>query len=152
MGEPNKFLDVNMEVNDLAEFMFVKNVNNVSLELSLGGIENNKDLFCFVLDLFCKGLVLMFGADGKSVNIEDITMDNFQMLSEKMICAGIHVNLQMFPADISDENGQPQRAMLNLDEINTASEHQPLESYEFKVQNASHTYIVSFNLVHRVLQ
>lgn len=151
MGGPAEFIDVNMQVNDLAEFMFVKNINNVVLDLSLGGIENNKDLFCFFLDLFCKGLVMMFGNGSNSVSIEDITLDNFQQLKEKMLCAGISTNLQVFPADIPDESEQPQRAMLNLDEINATTDDKALDQYEFKVTNTQNTYIVSFNLVHRVL-
>lgn len=151
MGEQNQFLDVNMGVGDLAEFMFVRNVNHAILDLALGGIENNKDLFCFILDLFCKGLVLMFGNETRSVNIEDITMDNFQLLKQKMLCAGINISLQVFPADLVSEDGQTQRAMLNLDEINASADNLPLEAYEFKVQNTQSTYVISFNLVHRVL-
>lgn len=145
------FIDVNMEVNDLAEFMFLKNENNVVLELSLGGIENNKDLFCFLLDIFCKGLVLMFGNGTKSVNIDDITLDNFTKIKEKMLCAGININLQMFPSDIIDETGVAPRAQLNLDEINMAEDNIELQEYEFKVMNATSTYVISFNLVHRQL-
>jgi hypothetical protein len=145
------FMDVNMEVNDLAEFMFLKNENNVVLELSLGGIENNKDLFCFLLDIFCKGLVLMFGNGTKSVNIEDITLDNFTKIKEKMLCAGININLQMFPSDIIDDTGVAPQAQLNLDEINMADDNIQLQEYEFKVMNATTTYVISFNLVHRQL-
>lgn len=145
------FMDVNMEVNDLAEFMFLKNENNVVLELSLGGIENNKDLFCFLLDIFCKGLVLMFGNGTKSVNIEDITLDNFTKIKEKMLCAGININLQMFPSDIIDDTGVAPQAQLNLDEINMADDNIQIQEYEFKVMNATTTYVISFNLVHRQL-
>ena len=43
---------VDMHINNLAEFMFLRNVNDAKLVMSLGGIEDAKDLFYFCLDLF----------------------------------------------------------------------------------------------------
>lgn len=140
---------VDMKIDHLAEFMFTKNTNNAQLQLSLGGIENNKDLFFFCLDIFCKGLVLMFGNGSNSVNVEDITMDNFSAIREKMLCAGIDVKLTVYPADIDDENPVQQPA-INLDDINSNDNDLPLQEYEFKVTTPTMIYIISFNIVHRV--
>ena len=93
----------------------------------------------------------MFGNGTKSVNIEDITLDNFTKIKEKMLCAGININLQMFPSDIIDDTGVAPQAQLNLDEINMADDNIQLQEYEFKVMNATTTYVISFNLVHRQL-
>ena len=76
-------LEVDMHVNDLAEFMFTKNKSNALIELSLGGIENNKDLFFFCLDLFCKGLVILHGTENK-VDLDSITMEQFGDIKNKM--------------------------------------------------------------------
>lgn len=145
-----QYYDVEMQINDLAEFMFIRNVNNVIIDLCLGGIQNNKDLFYFCLDLFCKGLVLLFGNGGNSVNIEDLTADNFALIRDKMLCAGVDVKLLALPSDIEDAEGNPVVAALNLDEINAAVDTLPLSQYEFKVVNQAMLYIVSFDIIHRV--
>lgn len=149
------YRDVELQVDELAEFMFVRNENNVVLDLSLGGIENNKDLFFFILDMFCKGLVLMFGDGGNSVDIDAITYDNYLQIKEKMMCAGINVNLSYYPSDIEFDDGttveMSKRAILNLDEINDAPDNKPLEEYVFKILTIKNQFIVSFNLIHRVL-
>jgi hypothetical protein len=144
------YLDVEMQINDLAEFMFTKNVNNVVIDLCLGGIQNNKDLFYFCLDLFCKGLVIMFGNGSNSVDIEDLTADNFALIREKMLCAGVVVKLVALPSDIDDMEGNPVKASLNFDEINASGDNLPLSQYEFKVTNKLMLYIVSFSIVHQV--
>lgn len=151
------FHDVELHVDDLAEFVFRRNVNNVPLELSLGGIENNKDLFFFCLDLFCKGLVLTRG-DGQTVNLEDISMEDFTTIKTKMVCAGIEPTLQVFPSDVDtvseidlDENGnQIKRNKLNIDELNAMDDSSPIESFLFRVTNIDMTYVVSFKIVHNI--
>lgn len=142
-----------MEVSDLADFMFKRNVNNVVLDLSLGGIENNKDFFYFILDLFCKGLVLLFGGEENSVDVDTITMDNFKIVKEKMLCAGININMAYYPNDIDLQDGEvvdmSKRTVLNLDEINSSPDNKPLEEYVFKLLTIKNQYIISFNLLHR---
>ena len=146
------FRDVELEIDELANFMFKRNDNNVVLELSLGGIENNKDLFYFILDLFCKGLVMMFGNETNSVDVDTITFDNFLSIKEKMLCAGIQVNMEHYPNDIplNDENIS-KRAIINTDEINEAEDNKPLNEYIFKLYSLKNQYIISFSLIHRVL-
>lgn len=153
-GSGALYRDVEMEVSDLADFMFKRNVNNVVLDLSLGGIENNKDLFYFILDLFCKGLVLLFGGEENSVDVDAITLEDFNVVKEKMGCAGININLLVYPSDIELQDGNvvemSKRTLLNLDEINNAPDNKPLEEYVFKLLTLKNQYVISFNLIHRV--
>lgn len=153
MSGGSLYRDVEMEVSDLADFMFKRNVNNVVLELSLGGIENNKDLFFFILDLFCKGLVLLFGGEDNSVDVDTITMDNFNIVKEKMLCAGININMAFYPNDIDLQDGEvvemSKRALLNLDEINASPDNKPLDEYVFKLLTIKNQFVISFNLLHR---
>jgi hypothetical protein len=147
-----EFRDIELEIDDLAEFMFKRNDNNVVLELSLGGLENNKDLFYFILDLFCKGLVMMFGNGTNSVDVDTITYDNFMSIKEKLLCAGIQVNMEYYPNDIpSDEAGTEKRAVINTDEIINASDDKQLNEYIFKLFTLKNQYLISFSLIHRVL-
>jgi hypothetical protein len=155
-----QFYEVDMQIDDLAKFLFKENVNNVTIELSLGGIADNKDLFFFCLDLFCKGLVMLYGQGSKSVSIENITQEQFNQLQSKMICAGVKANLSIFPLDIdvdiqvsTEEEGNEtvkSVSVLNIDELNDAPNDKPLPEYEFKLINHDVMYVVNFNLVHTV--
>jgi hypothetical protein len=152
------FYEVDMEIDDLANFLFTKNINNITTGLSLGGIADNKDLFFFCLDLFCKGLVIMFGEGKNSVSIDSITTEQFIKLQSKMLCAGIKVNLHTLPLDIDvditvsteDEGNEKTFSILNIEELTNAPNDKPLSEYEFKLINHDMMYVVNFNLVHRV--
>jgi hypothetical protein len=141
------FLDVDMQINDLAEFIFVKNVNNVPIEISMDGIENNKDMYYFCLDLFCKGLILLFSNDGRSVSVEDLTFEDFGIVKTKMSCAGIRVTLDV--QEISIETLQ-NKSLTNLTDIEKEDEHKPLEDYKFILNTIPFYYTISFSLFHNV--
>ena len=154
----HNFYEVDMEIDDLASFLFTKNINNITTELSLGGIADNKDLFFFCLDLFCKGLVILYGQGKRSVSIDSITQEQFNRLQSKMLCAGIKVCLAILPLDIDidirvtteDECNEKTISVLNIEELNNAPNDKPLPEYEFKLISHDLMYVVNFNLVHRV--
>lgn len=146
-------LNVEMHINDLADFMFVKNVNDAIIGLQMDGIEDNKDLFYFCLDLFCKGLVLMYG-NGNSVNVDEISMEQFTSIQKKMKNAGILVHLSVFE-DIDDndnssdsDNGDHDKASVNIDHIESLPNTLPINEYMFVLRNGTHVYRVTFDLVH----
>lgn len=135
--------DVDMHVNDLAEFLFLKNVNNVKIELTLGGIESNKDLFCFCLDLFCKGIVLLFSEDGTRVHVEDMTYEQFEKVKVKLACAGVDASLEV-------KERASDVIFTNLMEIDMDVDNKPVDEYEFRLQNLTHIYKLSFSFKHNM--
>lgn len=141
-------MDVDMHINDLAEFMFLRNVNDAKLALSLGGIEDHKDLFYFCLDLFCKGIVLMYGQGSNKVNIDDITQDQFMLLHKKMLCAGIKVTLDVYE-DLPCEAKQ-EGPSLNIGDIEQEPSFLPLNDYRFILRAINMVYQVTFDIIHMV--
>jgi hypothetical protein len=137
------FLDVEMEIEDLAEFMFIKNTHNVPLQLTMGGLENNKDVYYFCLDLFCKGLVLLFSKDGQSVSIEELSFNDFDIVRAKMACAGIRVSLDVIPSSNEHIQNKP---ITNLQDISIEDDNRNLEEYKFILNTLPYQYIVSFAL------
>jgi hypothetical protein len=129
-----------MEVDDFADFMFAKNINNAQIELSLGGVENNKDLFCFFVDLMCKGLVILFGKDNR-IELEQLTIDDFNTAKKKMGLAGIEVILNITP------NAENLPVSLNIREIEMFPDNAPIDTYFFKVVGLTMVYEIRFRLV-----
>lgn len=130
------YIHVDMEVNDFAYFMFKKNVNDAIIELSLGGVENTKDLFCFLVDLLCKGLVISFGNNSNRIEIDDLTIDDFQVIKKKMGLAGIEVNLNLLP------NIESLPPNVNIRDLDFLPDNDHLEKYIFRV--------VSFNIIYEI--
>lgn len=158
-------LNVDMHIDNLAHFMFIRNINNALVELSLGGIENNKDLFYFCLDLFCKGLVLLFGKDGK-VSIDSLILDDFIQVKRKMALAGIDVKLDIYkiPKDSDDNesnnvapalvNAPPDvpeaRNAINIPEIESIHDNLELKEFVFRLKMDRVIYNISFELKHNL--
>ena len=137
-------LNVMMHVDHLAEFMFTKNVNNAYIELTLNGLQNTKDMFFFCLDLFCKGLVFMFGVNYR-VNVQELTLENFQQLRDKMRLAGIEITFDAQPPDVDMPKDE---LFINLQELHDAPEELALKDYKFILKCTDFTYVVSFDLFH----
>jgi hypothetical protein len=144
--------EVIMSINDLADFLFLKNTNNIVINLSIKtGLDNARDLFCFCFDLFCKGLVLVCG-DGQKVDIHSLTQDDIGRVNSKLHLAGIKANVQVFPAEtpLEDLRDLWIQNFLNVQSIRESSDSLRFEDYHFDLQTCSFVYKVSFEIVHNV--
>lgn len=157
-------MSLEIEVDQLADFLFIKNSKDAIIDLELGGIEDNKDLFYFCLDLFCKGLILLFGKDN-SLIIEDISQDQFMIIKQKLSNAGIGVSLDILELEQIKQEKELKDIIEGPDDIPTQSlypyvdfktlEYLPnnlsLSSYYFDINLSEKlTYRISFDLFHRV--
>lgn len=151
-----------IEVNELARFLYTDNNQDAVIELSLGGIEDNKDLFYFCLDLFCKGLVMLFGDNNKLV-INNITTEQFESIKRKMGNAGIQVDLAVLTfdrkIDIHDDDGLPEDLPasalypnINIKDIELLPNSLSLTDYKFEINlSPTLTYQITFNLFHKTV-
>lgn len=143
MDKVSSILSLDMNIDDFADFVFIKNVNDAQLEISLGGVEHNKDLFCFFVDLMCKGLVLIYGNmndDNKlSVDIESLTIDNFEFIKKKMALAKIKVILDVYPNELKLPSGVNIRELIEI-----MPNDAPLEDYIFIVTSQNIICSVQF--------
>lgn len=152
-----------IQVEELAEFIFLRNKNNAIVEMSLGGIEDTKDLFFFCLDMFCKGLVMLYGENNRLI-INDINEEQFNVIQQKLKAAGIQTCLytdtsqddvdtpqldKKFTADAPpDVSRYP---YVNIEEINAMPSNLDIEQYIFKIKlKPDLTYCVQFRLFHKV--
>ena len=56
---------MNIDVNDLATFIFKQNIDNNQLYINITSLKTHKQLFFLLFDLFCKGLLILYGSDNK---------------------------------------------------------------------------------------
>ena len=133
-------MHVNMHIDNFADFMFLKNTQDAIIDLSLGGIESSKDLFCFLVDLLCKGLVLLFGSNG-SVELESITENDFELVVKKMSNAGIKVMIEVKPNHTGRSLG------IVFDE---QANFPKLEEYFMDIIANDRIYHIRFELIHQI--
>jgi hypothetical protein len=143
--------DMDMSLNDLTEFLFLKNYTNKQIGISLNGIDTSRDLFCFCLDILCKGLVLLFGKDNKVV-LQDLSYDDFNKVNEKMKCMGIRCHLETFEVETPQETiiDLWTQNVLNIHRIHTSNENLKLEEYHFDIQTKEFIYRIRFELIHNI--
>lgn len=130
---------VELEVDDLAEFIFIRNKTNTKIELEIqNGIKNNKDLFCFIIDLLCKGLIYLFGVDNK-VEIDDLSLDDFALVSARMQAVGIKIHMDVVP----NIDHLPPKVTTNADFL---PDNLVVREYQFQITSAFNIYKLSFEL------
>lgn len=133
-------LNVELEIDDLAEFLFKKNKNNALVQLELNGIDDTRDLFCFCIDLLCKGLVLLYGNEKSSVDVDDISFEQFSIIVNKLKNAGIILDLRV---ENNDSNLPPGIDMGSVYKSKVVTE---LHNYEFCIRSLTRQYVVGFSL------
>jgi hypothetical protein len=138
-----------MDFSDFANFLFLRNTDGKSLEINLHGIQSSKELFCFCLDILCKGLILLFGNDNK-VSLKDLTIENFETVCNRMKCIGIecHLNLTEVETPVEKLIDIWTQNFLNMQAVNDMEENMALEDYKFELQTAVCIYRITFSVIH----
>ncbi len=140
-----------LEVEQLAQYIFVDNVYNKQIGLDIHGLGHSKDLFCFCLDLFCKGIVLIASNGTRRADVDSLTPEQFETISKKMLLAGIKCNLQMIPLDkpLTPEDSQTLLHHSIL-KIQTMPENLLIKEYSFTIKLQNMLCTVRFDIVHVV--
>lgn len=138
-----------MDFSDFASYLFLQNAEGKVLEINLHGIQNSKELFCFSLDMLCKGLVLLYGNDNK-VSLKELSIDNFYTVSKKLKAIGIECHLDLVEVETPTDNLVDlwSQNFLNMQMVNDMPDDLPLDAYTFELQTASHIYKITFSTTH----
>ena len=149
MSNPFEHFD-ELEVDDFAKFVFLHNESNKHISLSLSGIDTTKDLFCFCLDMLCKGIVLLFGGEDKRVAVQDLSFENFESVCDKMKCLGIKCTLQTFETEETIESSLDLwvQNILNIQRIQNSEDNKNLTEYHFDILTTNTLYRVTFDVLH----
>ena len=132
---------LDLKVDDLANFIFVQNVNNAIVHVELDGLKDSYDLFCFCIDLLCKGIVILFSGDNHKINIDSVTLDQFGIIKQKLACLGIQANL-----DVTPNTNDFKPCVTIVQRID--KERNTLDEYNLKITSPIHIFIISFKITH----
>jgi len=130
------YYNASVGIDEFVDFIFIKNNNNINIELP---VENNKELLCFCIDLMCRGLVLLFGSN-KRIELDNISMNDFEIIKNKMALAGIHINLNIIP------NIENKPIRVNIRDIDNYPDNLNLKDFKFTVITLDFIYSVTFEI------
>jgi hypothetical protein len=126
-------------IHELATLLFKKNNNGSELLLGLEEhIRSNKDLFSFCFQLFCSGLVILYG-DGEKVLLNELSIDHLETVKTKLKCAHIHIKTVSYDLDtailldIVDKDHASKDALVlttSIAKLNAMERNERLEDYE----------------------
>ena len=135
-----------VEFNELIDFIFLKNNNNKKIILELDNLKNTKDLFSFCLDLFCKGMVILYGNEDRKVNINELSMEQIQIVVDNLSYAGIHTIIQI--KDFIENSDYTMNEILNksFNELIDNEKNNNLSDYKFTLKIDKMYYIIQFDV------
>tara|TARA_Y100000389_G_scaffold184550_1_gene203109 strand:- start:934 stop:1410 length:477 start_codon:yes stop_codon:yes gene_type:complete len=86
-------------IHDLSKHIFKNNDEGHDMLLGLEeSVKTNKELFSFCFQLFCNGLVLLYG-DGQKLLLNALSMEQLDTIRAKLKCVHIHVKIATYDLD-----------------------------------------------------
>ena len=139
--------DIN--VNDLARYIFIKNRFDKEIILNIkNGINNTNDLYHLILDLFFKGIILLHGIDNKfelnTINIEQITV-----VVNKLQNANIYtcIETKELTDEIRNIENIHQHIITESFEISRHMDSNELNNYKFNIILNDLLYEIHFDIL-----
>lgn len=157
----------NVNYEELIKHIYENNKRK-RIVIQTESINTTKDLFYFCLDLFCKGLLYLFGDENNRVRIDTMTLSQIQEVIDKLGYTGImtiiHVENTSNFMKIKDEHGYTvddlsltqnndvsitspsQFVQGSLNNIKNQPDNQDLGLYKFHLVNKDMIYIIHFEI------
>jgi hypothetical protein len=156
----------NVNYNELIEYIYKKNKSK-RIVIQTESINTTKDFFYFCLDLFCKGLLYLYGDEHNRVRIDTMTLPQIQEVIDKLGYTGImtiiHVEQSSDFMNNKEHHGYGDHFSLthqnavffsspsqfvqgSLNNIEKKPDNQDLSSYKFHLVNKDLIYIIHFEI------
>ena len=140
-----------IETDQLANFIFLENKTDKYINIEIDGIRDSRDMFMFCLELLYKGISMMYDTQQTGIDIDGLTEDQFKAIKQKLLLAGIDVNLHMEPIRSPVVITHPTKQHV-VDEPIVLGSTQPqtytLEHHHLVISTERAMYDISFALVH----
>lgn len=146
-----------IDVSELAKYIFVKNEKQSEIMINITCLKTQKELFFLLFDLFCKGLILMYGKDNR-MTLNTLGMDQFEEVKQKLRCAHIQLSLVLYDKDTAElldlipnnmtDNHERTIITQSLAKIRAEKENLDLKEYVFHLYMNDILYCINFDILH----
>jgi hypothetical protein len=144
-----------IDVQDLANFIFVENQNNLNVIIEINSIKSNQELFFFLFDLLCKGLILVYGEKGSNkVCLNHLTIEQFEFMKTKFKNAHIKLDIVIYDhstamlLDLLDENYKKRNLIKeSMSKLELMKNNEPLKDYVFNILIEDNLFCINFEII-----
>ena len=143
---------INIEVDELAEYIFKTNQCN-QIYINVRCLKSTKELFFFLFDIFCKGIVLLYGKNKKTL-LNNLQLYQFEEIKEKLRYAHIKLNLEIYNKDtailldmMKEANNEKMIIQQSIDDIINMNDNEDLSKYVFKIFMNESLFCIHFEII-----
>ena len=147
---------LNINVNELANYIFKINTDK-ELFLNINSLKTKKELFFFLFDIFCKGIILMYGENNK-MKLNNLELHQFEEIKTKLKYAHIGMNLIIYDKktaqilDLIPPNDQEIKEkniiQNSIDNIVKLPDDEDLKNYIFNLYMNDTLFCINFDILH----
>lgn len=148
--------NMSIDVNDLANFIFKVN-DDKELFLNVKSLKTKKDLFFFLFDIFCKGIILLYGKDNK-MKLNSLELHQFEEIKQKLRFAHIQLNLITYDKETAkvleylpdnDDDIQEKNIIQgSIDKIMEMDDNDDLSKYIFHLYMNDTLFCINFDILY----
>lgn len=146
----------NIDITELAQYVF-KNESESSIFIKINCLKTTKELFFLLFDLFCKGLIILFG-DNNRILLNKLDMDQFDKVRAKLKLAHVDLNLHLYDKETailldmipsnSDDRFEKTIIQNSLNKIHQMGDNEDLKDYVFQLYMNEILYNINFDIIH----
>jgi hypothetical protein len=144
---------MNINIQDLAHYIFQTNIKEQNeIFLDIKTLKTNKELFFFCFELFCKGLIILYGNSQNKLLLNQVTMEQFDVIKERLRYAHIKLHIHVYEqstAEIMDLiSTSDERDVIceTIDKLVSSEEDKQIEDYTFNIMINGVVYVIYFTI------
>jgi hypothetical protein len=146
---------LNIDVSEVAKYIFEIN-DDKEIYLNVKSIKTTRDLFFFLFDIFCKGIIILYGENNK-MKLNDLQPTQFDEIKHKLKFAHIKLNMEMFDKQTAvlidlipegDESNEKNIIQKSIDDIMLMNDNEELNTYVFKLFMNENLFCINFDIIH----
>lgn len=146
----------NIDITELAQYVF-RNESESPIFIEINCLKTKKELFFLLFDLFCKGLIILYGENNK-ILLNKLGMDQFDEVKAKLKLAHVDLNLTLYDKetavilemipDMIDDRFEKTIIQKSLAQINGMSDDMDLKEYVFQLFMNETLFNINFDIIH----
>jgi ADP-glucose pyrophosphorylase len=147
---------LNIDVSEVAKYIFEINTEK-EIYLNVKSIKTSRDLFFFLFDIFCKGIIILYGENNK-MKLNDLQPYQFDEIKQKLKFAHIKLNMEIFDIQTAvlldllpeegDEYNQKNIIQKSIDYIMLMNDNEELNTYTFQLFMNDNLFCINFDIIH----
>ena len=134
-------MHLTVSLDDLPRLIFIDNIDDHRLALTIGDIDNGKDLFQMLVGILTKGIVILYGRGTQTVQLDSLGSEEVAFMTRKFANVGIRLSIDMISI-----GSVPRKQNIVYDLID-AEYPNVLTSYRLRLSDASKDIVIGFELI-----